>query len=194
MNISTGIVLKLLRIKVSVIGAEKLPKDTRFLLVGNHCSNFDPIITWYMFKEYQLAFVSKQENFRIPIFGRIIRKCCFLAIDRENPRNAAKTIVKATSLIQSDEVSLGIYPEGTRSKSGELLPFHNGVFKIAQKAKVPIVVLSVNGTEKIAKNLPWHSTRIELKVLETIQTKEVITMRTAEIGEHVRNLLKKELR
>lgn len=62
-------------------------------------------------KERNLAFVSKAENFQIPIFGRIIRRCCFMAIDRENPRNALLTIEKAAKLIASDEVSIGIYPE-----------------------------------------------------------------------------------
>lgn len=66
-----------------------------------------------------------------------------MAIDRENPRNALLTIEKAAKLIESDEVSIGIYPEGTRSKECVLLPFHNGVFKIAQKASVPIVVASI---------------------------------------------------
>ena len=127
---------------IHVDGMEKLPKDGRFLLVCNHRSNFDPILTWQVMKERNLAFVSKAENFRIPIFGRIIRRCCFMAIDRENPRNALLTIEKAAKLIASDEVSIGIYPEGTRSKECVLLPFHNGVFKIAQKASVPIVVAS----------------------------------------------------
>ena len=60
-------------------------------------------------------------------------------IARENPRNALLTIEKAAKLIESDEVSIGIYPEGTRSKECVLLPFHNGVFKIAQKASVAVL-------------------------------------------------------
>lgn len=59
-------------------GIDKIPKDGRFLFVSNHRSNFDPILTWYVLKDYDLAFISKAENFRIPIFGRIIRKCCFI--------------------------------------------------------------------------------------------------------------------
>ena len=73
-------------------GIDKIPKDGRFLFVSNHRSIFDPILTWYVLKDYDLAFILKAENFRIPIFGRIIRKCCFMAIDRENPRNASKPL------------------------------------------------------------------------------------------------------
>lgn len=97
---------------------EKLPKNERFLLVCNHRSKFDPILTWYVLRDYNLAFISKPENFR---------RCCFMAIDRENPRNALKTIHQAAELIKQNEVSVAVYPEGTRSKTCELLPFHNGI-------------------------------------------------------------------
>ena len=130
--------LKAARIKVHTTGMEKVPQGERLLFVGNHRSKFDPIITWYLFRKWDIAFLSKKENFRVPIFGRIIRKCCFLAIDRENPREALKTVNKAAGLLENGTVSIGVYPEGTRSRTGELLPFHNGVLKIAQKAGAPI--------------------------------------------------------
>ncbi len=79
--------------------------------------------------------------------------CCFLPIDRENPRKAIPTINRAAKLLKEQEVSVGIYPEGTRGKDCRLLPFHNGVFKIAQKAEAPIAVLSITGTEKYPKGL-----------------------------------------
>ena len=137
--------IRFLRIRVHITGFEQVPEGTRVLFVSNHRSNFDPIITWYVMKKWKIAYISKPSNFRIPFFGRIIRKCCFLPIDRENPRNAIITINKAAGLLQKQEVSIGIYPEGTRSKSGILLPFHNGVFKIAKKADAPVVVFSIIG-------------------------------------------------
>ena len=163
---ATAAAMKLLRIRVHVSGIEKIPKDTKLLFVSNHRSNFDPIITWYALKKWEIAFVSKPENFKVPFFGRIIRKCCFMPIDRENPRNAIVTINRAAKLLKKQEVSIGVYPEGTRSKTCELLPFHNGVFKIAQKAEAPVVVLSITGTEKIAKAAPFRRSDVYLDVLE----------------------------
>ena len=183
---ATACCVKLLRIHVHTEGIDKLPKDGRFLLVGNHRSNFDPILTWYVLKDRDLAFISKAENFRIPIFGRIIRRCCFMAIDRENPRNAIKTIDKAADLMEEDEVSIAVYPEGTRSKECVLLPFHNGVFKIAQKASVPIVVAAIQGTEQIHKNYPRRRSDIRLEIVETIPSDYIQTNRTTAIGERVR--------
>lgn len=186
---ATAAAMKLLRIRVHVSGIEKIPKDTKVLFVSNHRSNFDPIITWYILKKWKIAFVSKPSNFKIPFFGRIIRKCCFMPIDRENPRNAIVTINKAAKLLKKQEVSIGIYPEGTRSKNGQLLPFHNGVFKIAQKAEAAIVVLCVTGTEKISKRTPFRRTDVYLDVLEVFSAQGIKETKTEMIGTAVRRLL-----
>lgn len=185
LNSATGIALVLTRIKVHTTGIDKLPHNGRFLLVCNHRSKFDPIVTWYILRRYDLAFISKAENFKIPVFGRLIRKCCFMAIDRENPKNAMVTIQKAARLIDHDEVSVAVYPEGTRSQTRELLPFHNGVFKIAQKSKVPIVVVAIQGTETIKSNFPWHRSHVYLDILDTLDSDYVTNHKTAEIGNYV---------
>ena len=192
LNWSTPIALWGARVRIHTNGTEKVPGGQKILFVGNHRSNFDPEITWHVFRKWNLAYISKEENFRIPIFGRLIRKCCFMKIDRSNPRNAVKTINKAADLLKQQEVSIGTYPEGTRNKDADgLLPFHNGMFKPAQKAGVPIAVIALSGTEKIAKNFPLHHTDVYLTVADVIPAQEAVNMRTSEIGERVReNLLK----
>lgn len=194
LNSATVLGIVLLRIRVHVSGIEKIPADAGVLFVENHRSNFDPIVTWYALKKWKMAFISKPENFRIPFFGRIIRKCCFLPIDRENPRNAIVTIQKAAALLEKGTLSVGVYPEGTRSKTRELLPFHNGVFKIAQKAGAPIVILCICGTENISKNTPFRPTDVYLDVLGVIACDEVKTTKTEKIGTTVRHLLVTNLR
>lgn len=186
---ATAMAMKLLRIRIHVNGVEKIPKDAKVLFVGNHRSNFDPIVTWYALKKWKIAFVSKPSNFKIPFFGRIIRKCCFMPIDRENPRKAIVTINKAAKLLKKQEVSIGIYPEGTRSKNCELLPFHNGVFKIAQKAETPIVVLCVTGTEKISTRTPFRRSDVYLDVLEVFSGANIKETKTEMIGTVVRRLI-----
>ena len=194
LNSATVLGIKLLRIRVHTSGIEQIPGDAQVLFVENHRSNFDPIITWYALKKWKMAFVSKPENFRIPIFGRIIRKCCFLPIDRENPRNALRTVQKAAALIEKGTLSVGVYPEGTRSKTREILPFHNCVFRIAQKADAPIVVLCISGTESISKNTPFRPTDVYLDVVGVFSGEEIQTARTEQIGTMVRHLLVTNLR
>lgn len=192
LNSSTGIMRVLLRIRVDVTGKEKLPEG-RFLLVSNHRSNFDPLLTWYIFRKQDIAFISKEANFRIPFFGRMIRRCCFMSIDRENPRNAAKTINHAAELIKNNEVSVGVYPEGTRSKECVLLPFHAAVFKIAQKAQVPIVVMTVTGTEKIHKNRPFRKSVVHIDILKVIAPEQHCKSKTSAVSDEVRKCMEENL-
>lgn len=187
------LIIKLTRIKIHVTGFEKVPKDQLVLFVSNHRSNFDPIVMWRIFNSWKLAFVSKASNFGIPFVGRMVRRICFLAIDRENPRNAIVTINKAAEFIRSKEASIGIYPEGTRSKECVLLPFHNGVFKIAQKADCPIVVISTVGTETIHKRAPFRRSHVYLDVLDVIPAEVVKSSKTDVIGGNVRQLLENNI-
>lgn len=189
LNSASWIALKVTRVHVHVTGAEELPCGQKILFVGNHVSNFDPIVTWVAFKKWDISYLSKQENFKIPLFGRIIRKCSFLPIDREDPRKAIGTINQAAELLQSQTVSIGVYPEGTRSRSGELLPFRDGVFKIAKKAGAPIAVIAVSGTNRIVKNFPLHKTDVYLDVLDVIPAEKVKNASTHILGAETAGLL-----
>ena len=188
LNSATFCAAKLIRIKLHVTGKELLP-DGRFLLVANHRSKFDPILTWLIFGDRQLAFISKPENFKVPVFGRLIHRLCYMPIDRENPRNAGKTINRAVDLINRDVASVAVYPEGTRNYGEGLLPFHNAMFKIAQKAQVPIVIVTVRGTYEIQKNYPLHRSHVYLDVVRVLDKDEVKRMKTAAIGELVRGVM-----
>lgn len=178
----TAVGLWTIGVKLHVSGTEKLPKGQKFLLVCNHISNYDPIVTWHVLRKEKIRFISKGGNFKIPFMGQLIHRCKFMEIDRENPRNAVKTVEEAASVLQNGEACVGVYPEGTRSKTGELLPFHNSVFKIAQKGNAPIVVCSIRGTESIHDRVVWKRTHVYLDFLEVIPADEAKSMRTAELG------------
>ena len=180
---ATRLMVILLRIRVHTSGLEKLPEG-RFLFVSNHRSNFDPILSWYVLRKQNVAFISKEENFKIPFFGKIIRRCCFMDIDRTSAKTALITVNKAAELLKNDEVSVGVYPEGTRNKMGEppLLPFHSGIYIIAKKAGVPIVVAAVRGTEKISGNFPKRSSDVYIDVLDVIDADYVKTHKCDDIS------------
>lgn len=188
LNFTTGACMKLVRVRIHVTGREKLPAEP-MLFVSNHRSNYDPIITWYGLRKWNISYISKASNFKIPFFGRCIRRCCFMTIDRDNPRNAIQTINKAAELLKKGDLSIGVYPEGTRSKTCQLLPFHNGVFKIAQKAQTPIAVMCVTGTEKIAKRTPFRRTDVYLDILEVFSSEYVKNTKTEVIGMEMRRLV-----
>lgn len=189
LNSSTWLLVFFGRVHYHTRGLEKIPKNQRFLLVCNHKSKLDPITTWYLLKDFDVAFISKEKNFHVPIWGRIIRRCCFLSIDRENPRKAMETVNKAAELIKNDQVSIAVYPEGTRNFGEGLLPFHNGIFKIAQKANVPVVICGIEGADKMRTNFPFHRSDIYFDVLDVVSAEDVKAQRCNDIGNHARSLM-----
>lgn len=164
-------------------GLDKLPEG-RFLLVCNHRSIFDPLTVMGFLPQYRIAFISKPENLQIPMLGRIGHGAGYLPIDRENDRKALKTILTAADYIKRDYCSMGIYPEGTRSKTRQMLPFHHGSFKIAQRAHVPLVIAAVSGTDMVKKNALRRFTDVYIDILELIPAEEVRAKTTAELSDH----------
>ena len=144
-------------------------------------------------RDYDIAFISKPSNMKYPLSGHLAYASGCLAIDRENDRNALKTILTAADYMKCGICSVGVYPEGTRSKTEELLPFHAGCFKAAQKAKVPIVVAAVRGTEKAKHFRLFSTTGVYLDILEVLPAETVCSMRTDALSEHIRAMIQADL-
>ena len=190
-NTLVGIGMFFCNIKVIYEGDETIPAG-RFLFICNHRSNFDPILTARAMRKYELAFISKEENFKVPFFGRMLRKLCYMPLKRDDPRDALAIINHSAQLIKDDQCSVAVYPEGKRSLNGELLPFHGGVLKIAQKASVPIVVATIEGTELIRKRFPRRS-KVTLRIIRIVSAEEVRTKRSVELGEELHDEMFKVL-
>lgn len=168
--------------KIIVRGSEKVPSGNA-LWIMNHRSNFDPMVLSNVFKFKKMIMVSKAGNFKIPILGGFIHKMGYMAINRENDREALKVVLKLIARVK-EGYSVTIYPEGTRNKTdAELLPFKSGVFKIATQTKVPIVVTTVYGTENIHKNFPFKRTKVYLDIIDVIEPKDYEGKQTHEISE-----------
>ena len=176
-------------VRTHVYGMDKLPSGERFLFVCNHRSSFDPLVVMNKLKKYNISFISKISNMRIPIAGSVSYGAGVLPIDRENARNALKTIVTAADYLVKGICSVGIYPEGTRSRTNEMLPFHAGSFKIAQRAGAPLAIASIRGSEQIKKNLFLRPTDVYLDILEVVPADKVRSMSTNELAEYSRNLI-----
>ncbi len=177
------------RIKVHYTGYEKVPFGKRFLLVSNHCSKFDNFVQCAVLKKTQIAFISKPDNFKIPIGGRFMKRGLYLSMPKGNPREEVKTVMTAVQYLKQDKVSIGIFPEGTRSKDGNLHEFKPGAFKIAEKALCPIVVCSMRGTFDIHKNWPWKRTHVYMDILEVIEPSVWQKKNTIEVSQYAHDLI-----
>ncbi len=183
--------LQLVNAQIHASGIEKIPDDGKFLFVGNHISSYDPIITLLALKKKNLAFVSKKENLDVKFAGSYIHKAGCIPLDRENNREAVKAINAATQNITDGICAMGIYPEGWVNKTGEgLLPFRNGSFKIAKKAKVPIVIATTANTRKIEPNFKkLKHTDVYLEIVEVIPYEKIADLKTNEIGDMVYEIM-----
>lgn len=188
------LILPLIRYRVHTKGMEKAPACRRVMLVCNHLHELDPAILLDQFRPYRLAFISKKENERLPVVAQFSHRLLCQSIDRENDRQALKTILKCIDLLQEDKVSIGVFPEGHCHKDGQLHPLRSGVFKIAQRAKVPIVVCTLRNTQHGVRNLlHLKPTDIHMHLVAVLEPQEFADMTATQIADRVHELMRKDL-
>lgn len=187
------------RVRLHVSGIEQVPfskddsENNKFLAVCNHRSGFDCFAMAVALKKEPIAFITKPENYNIPVAHRYMRRGLYLSIDRDDVRKALLTIMKGIDFIASKVVSIGVFPEGTRTKDGKLGTFKPGCLKIAEKTECPIVVCTVQGTEKVMKNFPFKKTDVYFDVIKVISQDSFSDNTTVDISDDIRKLMLEKL-
>lgn len=133
--------------KLIISGREHIP-DGPVLFIGNHCSLFDIPIAFYTVKHKELLFISKIEMKKVPFVNTWLQLIGSLYLDRDNIKEGLKTILRGIEELKNG-YSIFVFPEGTRSKDGKLLPFKEGTMKLAEKSGVPIVPVVFTNTSNI---------------------------------------------
>jgi 1-acyl-sn-glycerol-3-phosphate acyltransferase len=135
-------------------GLENIPRDRPVMYASNHSSMFD---IWALFATLpgSVRFVAKRELFRIPLLGRAMLAVGHVPIDRAARKKAFEAYDEAARKIRSG-TSVLVFPEGTRSRTGELLPFKNAPFGLAIAAQVPVVPIYVHHTFEILPKGAWR--------------------------------------
>lgn len=186
--------ITLLRVKITAEGTEKLPKDGRFLLVCNHLNDVDPVVLMTVFRKSKLAFISKRENDEKFLIGPFLHSILCQPINRENDREALKTILKCIELLKEDQVSVGVFPEGYVSLDRLLHPFRAGVFKIAQKANVPIVVCTLQNTYNIIPSVKkLKPVEVKVHLLDVISAEDVQAVSTVQLADRIHGMMAEDL-
>ena len=161
--------MPILRLRLHIQGAEKVPETGRCLVVCNHLHELDPVFLLKAFPKMKLAFISKREVDRMFMVGQFLHKIMGQSINRENDREALKTILNCVRLIKEDMNSVAVFPEGYIKEDHQLHRFRGGVFKVAQRTKVPIVVCTLRDTHKIVHNaLRLKKSDIQLHIVGVI--------------------------
>ena len=148
MGVGVGLAgVRLVGVKVEVVGSEKLDWRRTYIFMCNHVSNLDPPIVIPVMPRRTSVLV-KKELFRVPLLGWAMRLASLVPVDRRNREAAIASLRFAADVLRSG-VNMTIWPEGTRSPDGRLLPFKRGPFHLAMETGVPIVPITLAGTHEI---------------------------------------------
>lgn len=184
-------VVNLIGIKLQVEGTENIPNDT-CLFVSNHQSNLDvPCLITSIKKP--MGFIAKKELIKAPVISTWMKAIHCVFIDRQNVREALKSIQQGVQILESGN-SMVIFPEGTRSKSSTLGEFKKGSMKLATKAGVTVVPVTINGTYKA-----WEGNNgkglipadVKIIIHKGIEVKELDREKKNALTQEVRDIIEK---
>ena len=177
---------------IKVKGRENIPNGT-CLFVGNHTSILDIPAIFYSLNR-PVGFIAKKEVLKVPILRYWLSKGKCIALDRQNPRDAVKMISEGVKNLK-DGYSMMIFPEGTRSLDGKTLPFKKGSMKLATKAKVPIVPVTIDASfTSFEDNNKFKPSTITVTFHKAIETVNLTKEEERTLSEDVRNIIIGSLR
>ena len=187
------VVTKMSGAKVIVNGLENIPEDTACLFVANHNSYFDVIIS-YTFMKRPTGYIAKKEMEKFPSLNVWMYYMRCLFIDRKDVKQGMKTILKAVEYLK-EGISIFVFPEGTRSKDGKLLPFKEGSMKMAEKSGCPIVPVAISNTATMFED---HFPKITKETVvftfcKPIYTKELEGDDKKHVGHYVQGIIQDTL-
>jgi len=179
--------IKTLGIDLEVKGLENIPKEP-CVFIGNHSSILDiPILLCTV--DRNIGFISKKEILKTPIIGYWLTRTNCVALDRENPRIAIEAINEAVQNLKEGS-SMAIFPEGTRNKEGKVGEFKKGSLKLATKAKVKVVPVSIDRASRAFEdNREFTPTKIKIVFGEAIDTKNLSKEEEIHLAENIRNTI-----
>jgi 1-acyl-sn-glycerol-3-phosphate acyltransferase len=140
--------LRLGRIRVEVTGREQIPAGRPCIFMANHISNLDPVILASLLP-FRSAFFLKRSLLKIPLVGYGMRLADFIPVDRDGRAESARASIEYARGVLESGVNVSTFPEGTRSLTGEMLPFKKGPFYLAMQSGAPVIPISIWGTEKL---------------------------------------------
>jgi 1-acyl-sn-glycerol-3-phosphate acyltransferase len=180
--------------KIKIEGREKAQKNTTYVIISNHQSILDILILNCL--RYRFIWISKIENYRVPIFGWYMRLAKYIAVDRGNKESKAEMLEKSVYCLKKG-ISIMIFPEGTRSTDREIGDFKLGAFQLALMTDKSILPVVIEGTGGV---LPKHGLIfsrghiLKIKVLDPVHPGSFGTADPEELASKFRTLLSVELR
>ncbi len=151
----TWLILRLAGISLKVEGLENIDPKRQYIFIVNHQSNVDIPVLVQALRPFQLRWLAKRELLRVPFLGWAIWAAKHVIIDRADPQDALKSLARAKERLAAG-ISLVVFPEGTRSRTGALQRFKKGGFLLAVQSQTPIVPITINGSGALLPAGSWR--------------------------------------
>ena len=182
---------RLAKIHLKVYGKENIPQKDTFVIFANHKSMLD-ITVIYEAVNKPISAIAKKELSNVPVLKSIAKSLKVQFVDRENDREAVKSLLEAIKYVKKG-LNYFIFPEGgIKSRDSELVvDLKAGAYKLATKPRVAILPVSIIGTSKLAENSFKRRTDVKVIFHKPIYPEEYDTFNTHEIGEHVGKIINK---
>lgn len=175
-------------------GEEKIIRNQSYVIISNHQSILDILLLDNISGDYR--WISKAENFRVPVLGLSMRMANYISIERGNKESAVRMFDEARKSLERN-ISIMMFPEGTRSKTDALLPFKTGAFQLAMRTDKPILPVVVDGTGAV---LPKHGYtfssghKLRVRIMDPVFPGAFGTGDAEELARHFRKLISDELK
>ncbi|MGB0716485.1 MAG: lysophospholipid acyltransferase family protein [Phycisphaerae bacterium] len=173
-------------VSLRVEGLEHIAGTKAMYFVGNHQSSLDiPLL--FSALPYQVRFMAKDALFRIPVFGWIIRRCGHVPVDRSSARRTLATLHRMLKASHREPFAVAVFPEGTRSTDGVLLPFRRGALKIGVLTGLPIVPFTIDGSVGVHARGNYHASagKVRLVFHEPVLPEEASQLSPQELHDRV---------
>ena len=191
----TWLVLRIARISLTVRGLDNLDPSEQYVFMVNHQSNIDIPVLVESLSRFQLRWIAKKELLWVPLFGWAMWATKHITVNRSDPNDARKSLERAKQHMAAG-ISVVVFPEGTRSRDGKLLPFKKGGFLLALQTGKNIVPVTINGSGHLLPSGDWRlrSGNVEVVVGKPIMTETFRAGSIRPLSDRVRQAIAANLR
>jgi 1-acyl-sn-glycerol-3-phosphate acyltransferase len=190
-NVFSKLIIFLAGVRVRISGREHILPGKKYIVMMNHVNIFDAFILKTTFWK-KVRGIEEESHMSWPIYGHLMKRIGMIPISRKNPRRAVESLKKAGELLRAQQdLSVGIMPEGTRTRNGKLSPFKRGGFLLAIESGLDILPITQAGAYKIKQKTHWiiRPGKLTVTIDTPIPVKGYTKENISELMDKVRNVM-----
>ena len=148
--------LKIAGVETEVTGTDNIPDHNGLVIIANHISNLDPLVQFLALEDLSIRYMAKKELYKIPIFRTVLKSMNMVRVDRQAGAAGVAELKTRLARVFENGHSLAVFPEGTRSRTGEVADFKKGPFMTANSGDAEVLPMTIVGADRCWKPGDWR--------------------------------------